>query len=92
MFVLFLAQLTVALIERTVRHKMMEQKIKALPILPEGRDSKTPTVEQLFNQFSSCQLISITHEKQLIKTIRQPLSNLQTQLLELMEVAPKLFE
>jgi hypothetical protein len=71
---------------------MVDQKINALPILPEGRDSKTPTVEQLFAQFSSCQLISITHENQLIKTIRQPLSNLQTQLLGLMDVAPKLFE
>jgi transposase len=92
LFVSFLAQLTTALMERTVRQNMARRGIKALPILPEGRESKTPTVEQIFGQFAACQLISITDENKLLKAIRKPLNPLQQLLLELLNVDPKHFE
>ncbi len=43
LFVYFMAQLVAALTERTLRQNMLRQAIKAIPILPEGRVSKTPT-------------------------------------------------
>jgi transposase len=91
MLVYFFAQLLSALMERTVRQNMRQQKISALPILPEGRLSKTPTTEQLFAQFDHCQCIHILHDGQLLKVVREPLTELQKQLLQLLEVDPKVF-
>ena len=91
MLVYFLAQFLTALLERTVRKNMAREKISALPILPEGRDSKTPTVEQMFGQFDRCQCIQITQNNELIKTVREPLSDLQRELLRLLEVDPAIY-
>jgi hypothetical protein len=41
--VYFVAELIAALIERTVRQNMVRLGVKAIPILPEARPSKTPT-------------------------------------------------
>jgi transposase len=91
MLVYFLAQLLTALMERTVRKNMLKEKITALPILPEGRASKTPTVEQIFAQFQDCQSIHITQDDQIIKSVRQPLTQMQQKLLRLLEVEPTMF-
>jgi hypothetical protein len=47
MFLEFIAQMVAALIERALRRKMAEKKIALLCSLPEGRPSKTPTIEQV---------------------------------------------
>jgi transposase len=91
MLVYFLTQLLTALMERTVRQNMAKEKIAALPILPEGRDSKSPTVEQIFNQFADCQCIQITQDGEVIKSVRTPLTDLQQLLLHLLEVEPTMF-
>jgi transposase len=91
MLVYFLAQLLSALMERAVRQNMAKEKISALPILPESRDSKTPTVEQIFAQFQDCQCIHITQDHQTIKSVRQPLTELQQKLLRLLEVEPTMY-
>src|SRR5208282_2004849 len=81
MLVYFLAQLLSALIERAIRQNMAKEKIRALPIMPESRDSKTPTVEQIFAQFQDGQCIHITQDNQSMKSVRQPLTELQQKLL-----------
>ena len=47
MFLEFLGQMVAALIERELRQKMVEYNIDLLCSLPEGRPSKTPTIDQV---------------------------------------------
>src|SRR5215831_11660972 len=47
MFLEFLGQMVAALIERELRQKMVENNIDLLCSLPEGRPSKTPTIDQV---------------------------------------------
>jgi transposase len=49
---LFLAMTLDALIERTLRQGMRREGIPALPILPEGRLTRTPTTARLLEMFS----------------------------------------
>jgi len=48
----YLAMTVDALIERTVRQAMNRQRIESLPILPEGRLTKTPTTARLLEMFT----------------------------------------
>ncbi len=49
----FLAMIVDALIERTVRLAMDREGIEYLPILPEGRLTKTPTTARILEMFSN---------------------------------------
>jgi len=49
----FLAMVVEALVERTVRLSMQREEIEALPILPEGRMTTTPTAPRVFEMFSN---------------------------------------
>lgn len=49
----FLAMIIDALIERTVRLAMEREGIEYLPILPEGRPTKTPTTARILEMFSN---------------------------------------
>ena len=53
MFLEFIAQMIAALIEQQLRQTMTENKIELLCSLPEGRASKTPTVEQVLLLFEN---------------------------------------
>jgi len=48
----FLAMMLDALIERTIRLAMATEGIDSLPILPEGRPSKTPTTARVLEMFT----------------------------------------
>jgi len=48
----FIAIAASSLIERQVRKSMVEEKISALPLLPEGRMTKTPTAMRILEAFS----------------------------------------
>ena len=48
----FLAMTLDALIERTVRLNMIRDGVSALPILPEGRETRTPTTARILEMFS----------------------------------------
>src|SRR5262249_7620544 len=53
MFLEFLGQVVAALIERELRKKMVENNIDLLCSLPEGRPSKTPTIDQVLRLFEN---------------------------------------
>jgi hypothetical protein len=53
MFLEFIAQIVAALIERELRLKMTEKRIDLLCSLPEGRGSKTPTIDQVLRLLES---------------------------------------
>jgi len=49
----FIAIAASSLIERQVRKSMVEEKISELPLLPEGRTTKTPTAMRIIEAFSN---------------------------------------
>ncbi len=52
MFLCFISQLVAALMERTLKQNMARRGLKAIPILPEHRDSKTPSYAQILDTFT----------------------------------------
>jgi transposase len=86
MLVYFIAQLIAALIERTVRHNMARRAIKHIPILPEGRYSKTPTYEQILGTFEGCTKNELYEHDQFLKAFVTPLTEIQRIVLELLDI------
>ncbi len=81
----FLAMTLDALIERTLRQSMKRNDIDNLPILPEGRLTKTPTTARLLEMFSNVCWYEFERGGETV-TFPITLSPLQKQLLRLLEM------
>lgn len=81
----FLAMSLAALIERTVRQGMKREGINALPILPEGRLTKTPTTARILEMFSDVCWYEFDRGGDNV-TFPIKLSALQRQLLRLLDM------
>jgi transposase len=92
MFVCFMAQLIAALMERTVRQNMARRQIKAIPILPEGRYSKTPTLTQILDTFASCAKHELYYKDQLVKVFAKPLTEIQKTVLDLLDMDTAVYQ
>jgi transposase len=86
MFLEFIAQMVAALIERELRHKMTEKKIDLLCSLPEGRGSKTPTIDQVLRLFENQNKHAVYDGRRLIKQFADPLTPVQSQILQLLSI------
>lgn len=86
MFLEFIAQMIAALIERTLRHNMVEKKIALLCSLPEGRASKTPTIEQVLRLFEHQNKHALYEGNRLVKQFADPLTPVQSQILQLLSI------
>jgi transposase len=86
MFLEYLAQMVAALIERELRQKMLEKKISHLFSLPERRASKTPTIEQVLRLFEHQDKHALYDGDRLIQQFADPLTPVQTQVLELLSI------
>ena len=86
MFLEFIAQIIAALIERALREKMAEKKIELLCSLPEGRASKTPTIEQVLRLFENQNKHALYDGDRLVKQFADPLTPVQSQILQLLEI------
>jgi len=86
MFIYFTAELIAALLERTVRKNMSTHGLDALPILPEGRESKTPSYRQIIETFESCEKVELYENNQLCRLFGPSLTDLQQLVLRLLEV------
>lgn len=86
MVLYFVAQLVAALCERVVRRNMLQRGIKTLPILPEQRESKTPSFTQIRETFAHRTKADLYDHDLKIKSFVDPLTNLQQMLLQLLEV------
>jgi len=86
MFLEFTAQMVAALIERALRQRMAEKKIELLFSLPEGRASKTPTIEQVLRLFENQNKHALYDGDILIKEFADPLTEVQSQILQLLEI------
>lgn len=83
----FLAMVLDALIERTLRLGMKRHGIEELPILPEGRMSKTPTTARVLEIFTGTSWYEFERGDETV-TFPIRLSKLQKLLLCLLEIAP----
>lgn len=86
MFLEFVAQMVAALIERGLRQKMVEKKIDLLCSLPEGRASKTPTIEQVLRLFEHQTKHALYDGVRLVKQFADPLTPVQSQILHLLSI------
>jgi transposase len=86
MFLEFIAQMIAALVERDLRKKMVEEKLELLCSLPEGRASKTPTIEQVLRLFENQNKHVLYDGDRLIKQFADPLTPVQSQILQLLEI------
>ena len=86
MFLEFVAQMVAALIERELRQKMAEKNINLLCSLPEGRASRTPTIEQVLRLFENQNKHALYDGDRLIKQFADPLTPVQSQILQLLSI------
>jgi transposase len=91
MFLEYLAQMVAALIERELRQTMAEKQIDELFSLPEGRASKTPTIEQVLRLFEHQSTQTLYDGDQLIQQFAKPLTSVQAQILKLLSVSSAVY-
>jgi len=83
----FLALMVDALIERKLRKSMAAAAIDSLPVLPEGRPSKTPTTARILEMFSGVAWYEFERNEETV-TFPVKLTPLQARLLTLLEIDP----
>ncbi|MFQ6047433.1 MAG: IS1634 family transposase [Gemmatimonadales bacterium] len=86
----FLAMILDALIERSLREGKEREGIEALPILPEGRLTRTPTTARLLEIFSDVSWYEFERGGETV-TFPIQLSTLQRQLLRLLDMDPSAY-
>jgi len=86
----FLAMTLDSLIERTVRQAMIRDSIKSLPILPEGRETRTPTTARILEMFSDVCWYEFERGGETV-TFPIQLAPLQKQLLRLLDMDPSVY-
>ena len=91
MFLEFVAQMLAALVERALRQKMAERKVDLLCSLPEGRGSKTPTIEQVLRLFEHQSKHALYDGERLIKQFADPLTPVQSQILQLLSISTAVY-
>jgi transposase len=81
----FIALALVSLIERQVRLAMRHRKIDSLPLLPEGRQTETPTAARILEAFTDVCWYEFERDGE---TVAFPitLTALQIQLLDFLDV------
>src|SRR5215510_7771417 len=91
MFLEFIAQMVAALIERALRQKMIEREIDLLCSLPEGRASKTPTIDQVLRLFEHQTKHALYEGDRLVKQFADPLTPVQAQILDLLSISQAVY-
>jgi transposase len=86
----YLAMTVDALIERTSRQGMRREGLESLPILPEGRPTKTPTTARLLEMFSDVSWYKFERGEEVV-TFPIRLTPLQKQLLGLLGMDPSVY-
>ncbi|MEW6755023.1 MAG: hypothetical protein AB1505_29180 [Candidatus Latescibacterota bacterium] len=87
----FLALLVQALIERQLRQAMTAAELTHLPLYPEERQCKHPTVEQILRLFRHTQRSVLLEGQQIVRVFHPQLTDLQRQVLHLLEVPEQAF-
>ncbi len=91
LFLIFVALLVHALIEREVRAAMAARDIKTLPLYPEDRECKAPSTDRIFEIFGPLQRHLLCRKGRLMQRFDPELTALQRRLLSLLGLSPKVF-
>lgn len=83
-FVLFVALLVHALVERAVRQAMEREGIKTLPLYPEERACAAPTAARIFDLFDDLARHVLRQDGEVVQRFEPTLSERQCLLLELL--------
>lgn len=84
----FLTIVLEALIERTVRLAMRRERVEPLPILPEGRSTRTPTAPRILKRFTGVSWYEFERGDETTTSPIQ-LAALRRQLLHLLGIDPR---
>jgi transposase len=87
----FLALLIAALIEREVRTGMQRADLTKISLYPEFRNCTAPSTERILEIFSTVSRHQLHHDGVLVKTFHPELTAQQVQVLELMELTPRVY-
>ena len=85
LFLYFLVQMVMSLIERQIRNNMSKNNISSIPIYPEQRECKKPTADKIVDLFRDVRLHSVVigNSHQIIE---DQLSDIQKTILDLLEI------
>ena len=84
--VYFLALQTEALLERELRQAMKREELDSLPMYPEGRACRCPTVRRLIDLFDPIQRHEIHQPSEAPTVVVTELTALQRHLLQLLHI------
>ena len=87
LFLLFVALLVHALIEREVRKAMKARRTKTLPLYPEARPCKAPSAARVLEVFENLQRHLLSKKGRLVQRFDPELSDSQQDLLDLLRVS-----
>ncbi|MCP4460359.1 MAG: hypothetical protein GY816_20405 [Cytophagales bacterium] len=87
MFVLFLALIFQAVIEREIRQGMKRAKIDALPVYPEHRLAYHPTTAKVFDRFENTCTHLMIQDGKVVDEYRDSLSDVQMEILTLLGIS-----
>jgi len=88
----FIALAVASLIEREVRNSMQCREIEALALLPEHRDTPTPTWPRILEAFRDVRWYEVEHNGEVVFAFPIELTELQRTLLELLHLPLELYQ
>jgi transposase len=88
-YLYFLALILQAVIERTVRLKMKQQEIEALPIYPEDRLAHHPTTAKIIALFKDISAYTIIHGRKPRDAYQDTITPLHRKVLSLLDIEVK---
>ena len=88
-YLYFLALILQAVIERTVRLKMKQQDIDALPIYPEDRLAYHPTTAKIIALFKDISAYTVMRKAKMLDSYRDDMTPLQRKVLSLLNIDEK---
>lgn len=91
LFLSYIAITVHALIERSLRKAMEENKLEVLALYPENRDCKSPTTARVIEVFGNLQRNILLKEGKPVQRFYPELSTLQQQILDLLCLPASLF-
>ncbi len=91
LFIYFIALLVQALLEREVRLAMDRTGLKMLPLYPEQRKCRAPSAARILEEFASLQRHRLYQRGQLVQVFEPDLTELQRQLLTLLDIPASAF-
>jgi transposase len=91
-FLYWIALLVQALVERELRNAMRREGIREIALYPEERQCRRPTTQQVLRLFSHVARHVVTRSDGTTETFEPVLTELQTQLLNLLQIPPQAFK